>query len=64
VMQRSYVFKSSELFHRRVEYFKRHVQDKIMRTMPCPGDFSNSDSSRRKTFKWMKETDLVQLKVL
>ena len=62
-IQNSFVFKSSELFHRRIEYFKRHIQDKIIRAMPTPGDLVNR-SRGRKAFKWLKAVDLIQLKVL
>ena len=66
-IQRSSIFKKEELFLRRIEYFKRFIQDKILRTMPSIADLSKPptmNSPRRRSFRWLKADDLIQLKVV
>jgi hypothetical protein len=63
-IQTSALFKG-DLFKRRVEYFKRYLQDKIILRMPSFGDFIIRTSFfQRRSVKWLTEDHLCVLRVL
>jgi hypothetical protein len=66
-IQQSAVFKMSDLFLRRIEYFKRYIQDKILKSMPSIHELSmpsTPKARRSRPFRWLTAVHLIQLKVL